>query len=264
MYALWKELSHLENTLPIPRDAVEDLRDKYFTHEQQIQCISARRTTSLGRKSFIELKHDSMTFRFLPESDSIFEDEEDYVGFVIYSYEGKRDFTLNNRHYQRGDILIKNMKNLPNNLSKILSRNSQVYHSIYKSLLDQQFQTTSYEGLIGLRIIYEQKEWQFNGPTIGSDISNPFSPEEHLLLEMFVLSYTKDLHNEGSIRNVSLRMIDEQFKYIKSLLEKRRSDMEAIWPGRELNMAVQILEWKIENEIDTLFYVRVYCFLKKN
>ena len=258
MYALWKELSSLENTVGIAHEIVGCLKDRYFTRAQQIQCTLARRTP-LGRRSFQELNHDSMSFRFLPESDSSFDSSCEYIGFVIHSYEGKIEFTLNDQHYQRGDILIKNIGNLQNNMSilKLHTRNQKVYHNLYKSLLDEQFKTTSYEGLVGLRITYERAEWNFSGPVIGSDVDRSplFTPEEHQLLEMFILSWTENLHNQGAIRDVAHKMLYKQFAYIKNLMETGRSDMKEIWTVRELDMAIRICEWEIQNAIDTLFHV---------
>lgn len=266
MYALWKELSALENTVGIADEAVNYLKNRYFTRVQQIQYTLAKRTTSPGRKSLQELNHDSMPFRFLPESDSSFDSSYEYIGLVIYSYEGKSDFTLNDQYYQRGDILIKKMEDLQNNCSilKLRVRNQQLYHNLYKSLLDEQFKTTSYEGLVGLRITYERAEWNFTGSMINSDINRSlFTPEEHQLLEMFILSWAENLHDQGSIRDMAGKMLDEKFAYIRKLLETRRSDMEEIWTARELDMAIQICEWQIRIAIDTLFHVGDHCILKK-
>jgi hypothetical protein len=50
-------------------------------------------------------------------------------------------------------------------------------------------------------------------------------------------------------------MLDDQFAYLKRILEKRRDNMEEIWTVRELDMAIRIFEWETQNAINKLFHV---------
>ena len=249
------KLSDLEDTFSDSADKlVNYLQRNCFTRAQQIHWMLSQRTAPLGDRSFEISTDHSIAFRILPESDSKFDSFCDYLALIIYSYKGQHEFHLNGRDYQRGDILIKNMKNLCDSAS-IYEPHRRFYHIFYKSLINQYFQNTSYEGLLALGIAYSEGQWKFDALVIGSDTNKSlFSLDERLLLEMYILSWTKDIHGQGFIRHNAWKMLNEQFSVIKKLLNSKLDGMEQI-RSAELQIAIQIFEYEIEDEIKALFQV---------
>jgi hypothetical protein len=259
MNAVWAKLTAIEDVLIGNADEVVDyLRINYFTPVQQIRCMLSERAASLTRNSFQESTTNSISFRILSESDSPFDSLCDYVGFILYSYDEKSHFTLNERHYQRGDILLKNIDKIPNSSSILRSpiRNQQVYDNLYKALLNSIFKRAPYERFIGLGITYEQYKWSFDKFIIGSERKRSvLSLDEQRLLEMYILSWTKNMNDKISIRDDARKLLDEQLSYVKGLLETQRIDMEKFWTPNEVKIAIKIFEYEIQDEIDALFQV---------
>jgi hypothetical protein len=208
----------------------------------------SERATRLKRNSFIQESTPNLSsFRLLSESDSPFDSLCDYVGFIVYSYDGKS----NEGQYQRGDILIKDINNIPNSSSILRSpvRNQQVYNNLYKSLINSTLKKTSYERFVGLGIIYEQYKWKFDAFIIGSELKRAlFSFDEQRLLEMYILLWTKNM-------NDARKMLDEQLDYVKGLLETQRIEMEKIWTPKKVEIAIKTFEYESQDEINALFQV---------
>jgi hypothetical protein len=259
MYAIWTKLTAIEDVLIGSADEVVDyLRTNYFTPVQQIRCMLSERAAQLKRNSLQESTTNSCSFCLLSESDSPFDSLCDYVGFILYSYDGKSRFTFNGRGYQRGDILIKNTDKIPNWSSILRSRlrNQKVCYDLYKSLLNSTFKKASYERFVSLGITYEQNKWKFDAFIIGSEAKGSiFSLDEQRLLEMYILSWTKNMNDQISIRDDARKMLDEQLDYVKCLLETQRFDMEKIWTSKDVDIAIKIFEHESQDEIDALFQV---------
>lgn len=259
MYALWKKLSKLEDVLNDSVDEiVEYFKANYSTHPQKIRWMLSERTLPLTSRSFEEFNDDSLSFHLLPESDLKFDSSSDYLGFIMCSYRGENEFHLNGRDYQRGNILIKNMENLPldDSISQHHKRNELVYFNCYKAYLDDYFKNTSYEGLLGLGIMYEDERWNFNILVIGSDRNRTlFSLEERSLLEMYILSWTKNMHEQGSIRSTAWKMLDQQFLDIQRLVETKQSEIEEASLSIEFVDIVCIFKHEIQEEMNALFQV---------
>jgi hypothetical protein len=260
MYPIWTKLTLIEEVLLGEANEVVDyLKKKFYSPIQQSRAMFRERAKQFPNNTLPETTNDSIAFRILPESDSPFDSVCDYVGFILHSYNKKSDFTLNGRHYKCGDILIKAINNVPNS-SKILKsgvRNPEVYNNLYQSLLNWYFKKASCNQFFGLGIIYEENKWKFNAFIIGSEsMRSSFSLEERRLLEMHILTWTKNIINQKPIRENARQMLDEQLTYVKNLLETQRPDMENLWASTEIDFAIKVFEQEIQDEIDALFQVR--------
>jgi len=260
MYALWTKLTLIEDALlDDAKEVVDYLRTNFSSPVQQIHSMFSERAEQLKKNSLQEITNNSLFFRILHEKDSSFDPMCDYVGLILYSYNGKSEFILDGQHYKRGDILIKDITTIPNGpiILKWGSRNQQVYDKLFGTLFNLYCKKALYKHLIGLGIIYEENKWKFDAFILGSEsMQSPFSLDEHRLLEMFILTWTKKIDDQPSIRDNARKMLNEQLDYVKDLLETQRPDMESIWTSKEIDLAIKTFECEIKDEMAVLFQVR--------
>jgi len=260
MYAVWTKLTLIEDVLlGDATEVVDYLRTNFYGPVQQIHSMFSERAEQLQQNSSQEITNDSLSFRILHEKDFSFDSMCDYIGLIIYSYNRKSEFILNGQQYKRGDILIKDINDIPNSSSilKLSLKNQQVYNNRYESLLNFFFKKTLEKRFIGLGILYLQNKWKFNAFIFNSESNqSPFSLDEHRLLEMYILTWSKNINDQPSIHDNARKMLTEQFNYVKDLLETQRPDMESIWAPEKINLAIKAFEYEIQNEITALFQVR--------
>jgi hypothetical protein len=261
MYAIWTKLALLEDLLlDDPNEVVNYLRNNYYGPLQQIRSMVRERAESLKKNSSHEITDNSSSFHILPESDSPFDSTCDYVGLIFYSYHGKNEFTLNEHQCKRGDILIKDKTKIPvsNTLRSMFNISKQPTPTApYESLYKWYFKKSLSEQLVAIGITYELEKWMFNAITFGPEPKQSvFSPDEYRLLEMLILTWTKGMNDETSIRMNARKMLNEQLNYVKDLLETQRPDMEKLWTSEELSIAIITFEHEIQDEIAGLFQVR--------
>lgn len=260
MYTLWKKLTSIEDVLLGNADEIVDyLRQNYSIATQQYRSILSERTEQLKNNSEQEIINDSISFRLLSEENCLFDPMRDYIGLIFYSYNGKNEFTLNGEQYKRGDIVLEDIENIPNS-SKILkscTKPQQIYDKLFKSLFNSYFKTTLDKHFIGIGIIYEENKWKFDGVIISFESTqSPFSLDEQRILEMYILTWSKNIKNQLSIRDNARKMLDEQLNYVKDLLKTQRDDMENVWITEEIDLAIKAFERDIQDDIDVLFQVK--------
>ena len=256
MYNLWSKLTTIEDVLlGGDADEVKDyLRTNYFTPIQQIHAMISERAAQIKRNSLQDQSTTNSPSRFrlrLVENDFSFDPVCTYIGFILHSYDGKSEFTLNGQQYQRGDIFIKPI------VDKTSTRNQEDYLNLCKSLLFNSIFLKKIPSarLEGLGIIYEQYKWNFDAFIIGSGSKlkqSLFSLDEQILIEMYVLSWTKNMHDKVSIRQDARQMLYEQLDYVKELLETHRDDIKKIWTLNEVEIAIKTFVYESQHEIDAL------------
>ena len=261
MYAIWTKLTLLEDLLLGDANEVVDyLRKNHSGPARQVRSMLRERAQSLKTNSLQEITDNSSLFHILPDSDSPFDSLCDYVGLVFYSYDGKSEFTLNGHQCKRGDILIKDKTKLGS--SSIIPKfpfSSQKASTTPHDLLFKWYfkKTFDLKRLVGLGITYEQDKWTFDTITFGVEPHQTlFTLDEHPLLEMLILTWTKDMNDSTAIRINARKMLNGQLSYIKELLETQRPDMENIWTSNELDITITAFEHEIQHEIAVLFKVR--------
>ncbi len=163
MYTTWKKLTLIEDVLLGTADEVVDyLRTSFSSPVQQIRSMLSERAESIKKNSLEEITNNSSSFRILHKKDSPFDSICNYIGFVIYSYQGKSEFTLNGQRYKRGDIIIEDVDDIPNSSLILKSgfKHQNVSKNLYKLLFKWHFNTTLDKRFVGLGITYEKKQME--------------------------------------------------------------------------------------------------------
>jgi hypothetical protein len=258
MYAIWRKLTLIEDVLLGTADEVVDyLRTNFSSPVQQIRSTLSERAEPIKKNSLEEI-NNSLSCRIFHKKESPFDSICDYIGFVIYSYQGKSEFTLNGQLYKRGDIIIEDVNNIPNSCLILKSglRLQNVYKNLYELLFKWHFNTSLDKRFVGLGITYEKSKWKFDAIIFRLESTqSPFSLDEHRLLEMYILTWTQNMNGKTSVLENAQKMLNEQLNYVKDLLETQRPDMERIWVPEEINLVIKAFEHEIKDDITQLFQV---------
>lgn len=260
MYALWTKLTSIEDVLLGTADEVIDYLNANFTDpRQQIHALFSERAEQIKRNNVSqEITNNCLSCRIIHNEDISFDAMCDYIAFVFYSYDGKNAFISNGQQYKRGDIIIKNIKDIPNSSSILKSglRNPQIYQNLYELFFNSYFKKPLNKRVVGLGIIYEKNKWKFDNFIFSSEPKqSPFSIDEHHLIEMSILTWTKNMYDPVAVRDNARKILDEQLDYVKDLLETQRPDMENICSSKQIDLAIKVLVHEIEDEILELFQV---------
>eukprot|EP01084_Bolivina_argentea_P296187 510075_1 len=109
--------------------------------------------------SVIEPPIEITSFHVSCQSDDIVEDK-DMVGVVLYSYNGKTDWNLNDIHCKSGYIILK----LSENIAHIKDEPGVVHGACYKSVFNQSLDSKVVGGGFG----YRNGKWKFNSFTFNT------------------------------------------------------------------------------------------------
>ena len=143
---IWKQLTMIEDAL------------------QKKNFKSLDLTTSRDIESLFTITPLSFIYRLgiCPESD-IFDPESNYVGFLIYLYDNKDEFTVNQHKCKCGQLFIRKQKNIFS-IDPILSYRKTSFSPLFmhESLYDFYFKEKPSERFHGIGFIYEHGRWKFD------------------------------------------------------------------------------------------------------
>ena len=97
-----------------------------------------------------------------PESDP-FDSTLDYIGLLIYLYDGRDEFNLNEHQCKRGQILIRQKQNIPGFAQapwygKISFASLFIHEYLYEWYFNEKPSTRFY----GIAFVYERNRWNFH------------------------------------------------------------------------------------------------------
>ena len=126
------------------------------------------------------------------------------VGIVLYAYDGKSEWILNNVHCKSGYIILKKTKNIID----IQSNYGQVHGKCYKSVFKQDVD----KKVVGAGFAYVGGEWKFNSYSFncGSgyhDENRGMNNLERQFIQVAIQNYAF-----GLIRNTLCSDIRKRFK----------------------------------------------------
>ncbi|UJR31052.1 hypothetical protein I4U23_018562 [Adineta vaga] len=200
---------------------------------------------------FINRRRSRLThFHIRVGSDEFNFNIDSYVGLMIFSYDDQSKFILNGHHCQRGDIIIKQMKNLPVS-----------HRGIYDAVFKWYFNRSLDEKFFGLGFFYSNKKWRFD--LLTCDTRDILS-YEYRIFDMFLLTHwLTNLslpHNVQEMAIIAKDLLLKQFDAVKNKLnDQQNSDLLDNWHQfigsdmKDLQIAIKHFIQTTEKQIDTIF-----------
>lgn len=196
----------------------------------------------------------------LPQSDRFDDEQQSYVGLMIFSYNGQERFQLNKHFSRQGDLLIKKINTFPLHLRQNQYPISR--RGIYQTLFKWFFAENLDERFFGVGFIYDNEQWRFD--TITSDYRQ-LLPFEYRILDLFLLTHWLNdqpvAHYVQKMEDEAKEILQNQFRSFQQRLTNPSQIKEFIEIAQkmfsldknEFFQAIEYFQETIEAEIQLLF-----------
>lgn len=192
-------------------------------------------------------------FNIRSESDEFNTNINSYVGLVVFSYENQSRFVLNDRHCQRGDIIVKQIKNF---------NSTQINHrGIYDGLFKWYFGRSIDHSFFGIGFICLNNRWRFD---LLSLTRQKVLLYEYRAFDMFMLTHW--LNQSVAERDVielemnAERILWSQYDTVKKILNNQDNTIllnnwkESIGSDeKDFEVAIKLFVQAMENDIESYF-----------
>ncbi|CAF0800390.1 unnamed protein product [Didymodactylos carnosus] len=212
LHKLWTHLCQMAEALNDRSKIIAEYNDK-MPADDHFLCSYRQRYVSDPSQQIKNI--------YISTNSTKFDRFNDFVGFLIYSYDDKTDFYLSNRHCKTGCLLIK----------EISTVNHIVHNGMPEKLFEWFFNGTEvdqkFKG-IGFRFRAHKREWRFHRFN-----DEEVHPNEKKLVEMALLCMyengswiTNQSMNVDQLKKMARDMFYMKLHEIKTVFDSRKNELE--------------------------------------